>query len=149
MMKKLFLIPLAIILMLGMSFNVYGETATKDKYGGIIRAPIQIGPTQPGYPPEADPPSLDGARPACDSLVRVWPGRVEPLLATDYKISANSITFSLRKGVKFHDGTDFNAAAAKWNIDKNVESKRIRGIESVDVLDNYTIRVNTKQYNNS
>ena len=150
MMKKLFLFPLAIILMFGVIFDVYAESSTKDKHGGIIRAPIQIGPTQPGYPPEADPPSLDGARPACDSLVRVWPGRVEPLLATDYKIApdGNSITLNLRQGVKFHDGTDFNAAAAKWNIDKNVESKRLRGIESVDILDDYTIRVNTPKYNN-
>jgi peptide/nickel transport system substrate-binding protein len=148
MIKKLLLIPLAIVLLSGGLFNVYGETGTQDKYGGIIRSAIQQGVVQPGYPPESNPQSLDAAYPACDPFVRVWPDHVEPLLATDYKISADSITFSLRKGVKFQDGTDFNAAAAKWNIDKNVESKRIRGIASVDVLDDYTVRVNTPKYNN-
>ena len=43
-----------------------------------------------------------------------------PLLATGWKadLKAKTITLTLRKGVKFHDGTDFNAKVCKWNLDK-------------------------------
>ena len=60
-------------------------------------------------------------------------GDVTPWLAESYKVADDltSITFSLRKGVKFHDGTDFNAQAA------------------VDVIDDYTIRVNLKSWTNT
>ncbi|HEC37281.1 hypothetical protein LCGC14_0883340 [marine sediment metagenome] len=44
-----------------------------------------------------------------------------PALATDYPtISPNGLeyTIPLRQGVKFHDGTDFNASVVKWNFDR-------------------------------
>src|SRR4051794_5906651 len=34
------------------------------------------------------------------------------------------ITFSLRRGVKFHDGTDFTCADAKYSLDKLTDPKR-------------------------
>jgi len=65
-------------------------------------------------------------------------GEYVPRLATDYSISADgkTITFNLRQGVKFHDGTDFNADAVKYNIDKWIEAGRspstLLGCEVVD-----------------
>src|SRR5262245_9479762 len=43
-----------------------------------------------------------------------------PKLATSWDISKDALTytFKLRKGVKFHDGTPFDAAAVKYNIDR-------------------------------
>lgn len=44
----------------------------------------------------------------------------EPVLATDYPIiSADGLeyTFTLREGVKFHDGTPFNASCVKYHFD--------------------------------
>jgi len=58
---------------------------------------------------------------------------VNPLLATNWTIyervpetgpwenysgGIKAIAFSLRQGVKFHDGSDFNATVAAWNFDR-------------------------------
>jgi peptide/nickel transport system substrate-binding protein len=78
-------------------------------------------------------------------------GKYHPGLATSWKIDTtkNTITLSLRKGVKFHDGTDFNAKAAKWNMDQSIKANAVKGFVSVDVVDDYTIRVNTDKYQNN
>ena len=50
---------------------------------------------------------------------------IMPRLATSWKqIDAHTWRFSLRKGVKFHDGKDFNAEAVVFNI-KRIYDKRI------------------------
>ncbi len=53
----------------------------------------------------------------------------------------------LREGVKFHDGSDFNAAAVKWCFERaSKESSSFTSytaIESVDVIDDYTVQLNT------
>jgi peptide/nickel transport system substrate-binding protein len=59
-----------------------------------------------------------------------------------------SITFKLRPGVKFHDGTDFNAQAAKSNLDALIPPNPtvLSGISSVDVIDDNTLKINMPQY---
>jgi peptide/nickel transport system substrate-binding protein len=77
-------------------------------------------------------------------------GNLIPWLTTGWQISPDykSITFTIRKGVKFHDGTDFNAAAAKFNLDlvRNGPRPDLKTIASVDVVDDYTIRLNYVTY---
>jgi peptide/nickel transport system substrate-binding protein len=45
---------------------------------------------------------------------------VEPALATDWSASEDGLewTFTLRDGVTFHDGTDFDADAVVWNFNR-------------------------------
>ena len=48
--------------------------------------------------------------------------KLEPELAESWKIApdGNSVTFKLRKGAKFHDGTPITAKDVKWSFDRAV-----------------------------
>ena len=71
-------------------------------------------------------------------------GGVSPWLAESYEIAGDrsSITFKLKQGIKFHDGSDFNAEVAKWNLDNMIAGNKEPSWASVDQLDDYSIRVN-------
>ena len=61
---------------------------------------------------------------AGDVLMTLDPknGELQPQLATKWEqTSPSDWTFTLREGVKFHNGEDFNAEAAAWNIQKQTE----------------------------
>src|SRR5438105_802254 len=61
-----------------------------------------------------------------DSLVRVnTKGEIIPWLAEKWTTSTDgkTVTFNLRQGVKYHDGTVFDAASVKWNIERYKNTK--------------------------
>jgi peptide/nickel transport system substrate-binding protein len=62
------------------------------------------------------------ARQIFEGLVGTEPGTADPapLLAEEWEVSDDGLTydFTLRSGVKFHDGTDFNAEAVCFNFDR-------------------------------
>jgi peptide/nickel transport system substrate-binding protein len=71
----------------------------------------------------------------------------EPVLATSWKVSSDGLewTFTLRQGVKFHDGQPFNADAVKYSIDATKELGQgvayiLDSIKSVEVVDAYTVK---------
>ncbi len=79
-------------------------------------------------------------------------GSAEPIrnvLATDYSTSDDGLiwTFELRQGVKFHDGTIFDASVAKWSLDRYIEVNTgaafiYWAVDTIEILDDYTIRIN-------
>jgi peptide/nickel transport system substrate-binding protein len=77
-------------------------------------------------------------------------GKITGVLATGWEWSDDylTVTFTLRKGVKFHDGSDFNAHVVKWNWDRLVPAgaKGAEKVESYEVVDDYTFRVHLKTY---
>ena len=76
-------------------------------------------------------------------------GTIGPGLAKSWDISPDgtTYTFHLREGVTFHDGTPFNAAAVKWNLDRWLSDPAWSSIpfwnkvvkESIQAPDDYTI----------
>jgi peptide/nickel transport system substrate-binding protein len=154
-MKKLFLIlvivVLSMILILMSSLQTPEAQKPTPQYGGILRIIMASTPPNLGYPATMDGPSTYSASPALEPIMDIdSQGRFQATkLASGYVIAPDgkSVTLTLRKGVKFHDGTDFDAKAAKWNLEKAIEGK-IYGTAtwtSVDAIDDYTIRLNLKQ----
>ena len=75
---------------------------------------------------------------------------VAPGLASEVpkKNADGSYTFNLRKGVKFHDGSEFNAEAVAFNVDR-LKSGKIASpysgvwkkfLKSYDIIDSHTIK---------
>lgn len=83
-----------------------------------------------------------------ETLLRFDPDtkEFEGILATDYSQSEDGLTwtFNLREGVKFHDGTDFNAEAVKFSIDRTIEMEKgasyiWSAVEKINVVNDYTV----------
>jgi len=79
--------------------------------------------------------------------------KIVPGLATKWEQSKDGMawTFYLRKGVKFHDGTPFNAEAVKVFFERMIGPEKpsraglfVPFVSSVDILDEYTAKVNMK-----
>lgn len=114
-----------------------------------------------------EPPHLDptaGAAAAIDEIVYAnvfegltrinSAGEVEPALAESWDISEDGkvYTFKLHSGVKFHDGTDFDANDVKFALDRaraedstNAQKALFAAIDNVDVVDATTVKVTLKQ----
>jgi len=153
-MKKLFFIMLvsvfaiSFILSLGLQSAI---AAAKDKYGGKLKIAISKSPGNIGYGPAIRGADQGPASDVLEMLVKTTNKSVsEPQLATSWDISPDgkTYTFNLRKGVKFHDGTEFDAHAAKYNLDFwiNAKGTSLRSLKSVDIVDKHTIRVSLKEY---
>ena len=86
--------------------------------------------------------------------------KVSPRLAKDLpEISDDGLvyTIKLNEGIKFHDGTDFNAEAVKKSIERQLEPNRNsdmpyasfvfgeeeagNGVETVEAVDDYTVKI--------
>jgi peptide/nickel transport system substrate-binding protein len=90
---------------------------------------------------------------AFDTLVKYAPDfSIRPELATSWDTSAGGkrVVFTLRQGVTFQDGTPFDAAAVKWNIDQRLDETvnspqrqlLMPIVASVDVVDPYHVAFN-------
>jgi peptide/nickel transport system substrate-binding protein len=84
----------------------------------------------------------------------VWSGdglELMPRLAESWKvINDNTWEFKLRRGVKFHDGSDFTAQDVKFSIERvpvvsgpNPTTIYVRRVKDVKIIDPYTVLVIT------
>lgn len=179
MYKSLLLVTLVIIVVAGLLISGCGGAATTPATQPAATTPAQVttaptqAPTQAATPKpksggkfvfiaDRSPAGNIGWLPDTftmvpqymmfNSLVKAWwDGSVTPELAASWDIDtkAPSITFHLRKDVKFHDGTDFNAQAVKFNFDPLIAAKKRADWKSVEVIDDYTVRVNLNVWRNT
>jgi peptide/nickel transport system substrate-binding protein len=80
-------------------------------------------------------------------------GEIMPALAEAWTLSDDELTwtFKLRQGVKFQDGTDFDAAAVKFNFDRVLNpdlglanlGQWESHIAAVNVVDSHTVEITT------
>lgn len=83
-----------------------------------------------------------------DCLLRLEPdGTLTPALAEKYDLSEDgkTYTFYLRKGVKFHDGSEMTAEDVKFTFDYGFEgpigAALFPNFESCEIVDDYTVDV--------
>ncbi|MGH2408108.1 MAG: ABC transporter substrate-binding protein [Candidatus Limnocylindrales bacterium] len=105
-----------------------GPTATTapvatPKTGGtlVVAIPGDINRTDPSLIDDANSSYVE--QQVVENLVTLEPGSGDHIigaLAQSWDVSADGLTytFHLRSGIKFHDGTDFNADAVKFNFDR-------------------------------
>jgi peptide/nickel transport system substrate-binding protein len=79
-------------------------------------------------------------------------GEIKPGLAESWtQVDDLTLELKLRQGVKFHDGTDFNAEAVKINLDRLLDptiasprASTFEPISEVIVVDDYTVQIKTE-----
>ncbi len=82
-------------------------------------------------------------------------GSFVPGLAERWEVSDDGLvyTFYLRRDVKFHDGTPFNAQAVQFNLDRianpETNSRKAHGMlgpyDRTEIVDDYTVKVHFKE----
>jgi peptide/nickel transport system substrate-binding protein len=123
-------------------------------YGGILTSIATTAPPQFGWTPTFAAGEATGATPCIEALITYTKeGLPVPRLALSWEVDPNGkfVTFKLRQGVKFSDGTDFNAEAVKYNLDLELKLRpgEIPGLASTTVIDPYTIKLNLDYFSNN
>jgi len=160
-MKKSVWIKFSLVMVALFLFCAFGfvnvALAQQPQRGGILKL-IHTGRGAPqdnfGLPLEARASGFDQTNGVIERLFMSAKKKPtpEPTLVKSWDLAPDqkSYTFHLRKGVKFHDGSDFNAQAVKWNLDWSKERKTasMKLVKSIEILDDYTIKLNLAEYNN-
>jgi len=133
--------------------------AQQPRYGGTLRLAL---PGDPAFY-NANQGPAPGAQAGWtgsnmyNSLLTMTPPpelNIVPALAKSWDVldDGRTYVFHLEEGVKFHDGTDFDAAAAKWNIDRILDPEvhswvrtYYEDITQVEAVDTYTLRIRLKE----
>jgi len=160
MKSKLFVI---LLLTVGLVFSVVGvASAGGTLVFGSSGDAVRLDPAD-----VTDGESIQRMDNIFEALVEYEEGSVliQPCLATSWEASADGteIVFNLRKGVKFHDGTDFNADAVVFSFARQYDTTHpynqygqwaywgwmFGDVEKMEKIDDYTVKFVLKRPNAS
>lgn len=137
--------------------------AAKPSEGGTIIVGLQAEPTSLDSPQLSDYNSFRAAYGLYDRLLHLKDEstEVEPSLAESWDISDDGLvyTLNLRKGVKYHDGTDFKAEDVKFNLERQIDPNHPYHdtgefpyaeftwgmVDKIEVVDDYTVKITLKE----
>ena len=121
------------------------------KKGGIIVEAMGTEPTNLDSFKARRQPELRILHLIFEPLVVINPSfKIDPLLAESWKTSkdAKTWTFVLKKGIKFHNGEPFDAAAVKFSLERHLkgpQGPRLKVIDSIEAKDDHTLLIHLKQ----
>jgi peptide/nickel transport system substrate-binding protein len=179
-MKKLFIIPFAILLILTLLLPACGNetttpttpavsqpaTATPTKTteatvtpvkGGILREIAASGPMSFSNLKTIGPGDEVAMAPAVERLADIsFEGGEKhyvPVLCESYKMDMDqkTLTFNLRQGVKFHDGSEMTAEVVAWNFQTNIDYGKLQEVNLIDKIeatDKYTVVLSWNTFSN-
>ena len=138
-----------LIVMAMMWWGLAGAWGEQPKYGGTLRVAFEadvtgLDPAIPGLQNYYVNQNLFNTLVTIDENLEFVPDLAE---SWDIQEQGKVYIFHLRRGVKFHDGTDFDAAAAKWNLDRIMADEKapahrfFANVEASEVLDAQTLKI--------
>jgi peptide/nickel transport system substrate-binding protein len=131
-------------------------TVEKAVYGGTLRLIKSGGPRLLSWFPEFGPGEEVAILPAAEKMCEMTRSRETlPQLCDRYDVEdgpyGKTITFHIKRGIKFTDGSDLNAEVVVWNYQIAYDSGRMQYDELVrgdfEILDDYTFRFHTTIWN--
>jgi len=152
MKKVLVLAVLVFALVVGTAFDSLAQK--QPETGGTLKIISPMGPTVLGYYPEMGPSDHSAAFPALESIMEMNEQRkMVPFLAEAVDIDEKKLTYTirLRKGIKFHDGSDLNAQVCAWNYQLLKDTNKIQygeQIKKIEVVNDQTVVLHLAAYNN-
>ena len=143
-LRWIILIGLAMV-----SVGVVGGWAEQPKRGGTLRVAFEaditgLDPAVPGLQNYYVNQNLFNTLVTLDENLGFVPDLAESWETQEH---GKVYLFQLHRGVKFHDGTDFDAAAVKWNLDRIMADEKapahrfFANVESSEVLDAHTLKI--------
>lgn len=130
------------------------SSTSEDKYGGMMKVVCTAeGASTIGLPWEVFGVDIALLIPGCETLfIEKVDGTLEPFLAERYEIDNDALTIkiTLRQGIKFHDGSDFNADTCAWNLERELEGLTLStAIENIEKTGDYEVTIKLNRYQNN
>ena len=149
--KHKYIIPILLIPFMVFLMVTSASAITK---GGTLKL------AQVGEPTSLDPPWFNKAPVDLELIWMIYENLVsfkgsslelEPRLAERWELSSDALTWTLylQKGVKFHDGTPFNADAVVYNFDRYLGEEKAKSgaamfrklVKSIAAVDEGTVKI--------